>query len=87
MKRENRYIVVKIKDAEKHLSPHEFTRLRQLAKAVDNGRIQEEKHPMECVVIESDWPEYEKAWQMIGERVDALDHVQKHDTGPEPYNI
>lgn len=26
---------------------------------------------VECVVIESDWPEYNKVWQMIEERVKA----------------
>jgi hypothetical protein len=27
---------------------------------------------MQCVVVESDWPEYEPTWAAIGKRVDGL---------------
>jgi len=53
-KREERYIVVKRKnihpDTQNEL--REFLRLKQIA-------------PIECVVVEHDWPIYEKVWGMI----------------------
>lgn len=58
-KREERYIVVK----RKHLVGDQEERIRELVH--DELGIQ----TTECVVVESDWPEYEAVWRMIEERV------------------
>jgi len=33
------------------------------------GRVQDDKAPLICCVVEQDWPEYEPTWQAIEERV------------------
>jgi hypothetical protein len=58
--REERFIVVK----RRHLSPEQETNLRRF---MSHQRIQ----TVECVVVESDWPEYETVWGMIEQRVGA----------------
>lgn len=58
-KRENRYIVVK----RSHLERGQETRLM----AFLDGVLRVE--PVECVVVEHDWPEYEPVWQMLEARV------------------
>src|SRR5690606_23423202 len=57
-KREDRYIVIK----RKHLSKAKEEVLR--AHLFDDGI-----DTVECVVVESDWPEYEAVWRMIENRV------------------
>lgn len=54
--REERYIVLKIKD----LTEDEIVNLYSYSNAEVEG-----------VVIESDWPEYETVWKMIEERVNG----------------
>lgn len=71
MKREFRYAVIKLKDAQKYLSYDENKQLIALMQKVDRGRMLERKEPINCVCVEKDWPEYEKVWKMIEERVDA----------------
>lgn len=56
-KREERYIVVKIKD-------HNPDSILQLRDRLDELAI----GTTECVVVESDWPEYETVWAMIEAR-------------------
>ena len=56
--REERFIVVK----RKHLRPIEERELRSYFKERDVTLS-------ECVVVESDWPEYETVWQIIENRV------------------
>lgn len=84
MKREIRYVVVKIKDAQNHLSQADLDRLQNLAMSVNAGRLAEGKHPMECVVVESDWPEYERVWQMIADRVDSMTAQTEDLDEPQP---
>ena len=57
-KREERYIVVKVKT----LSDSALFDLRDYL-------YQEGIQTTDCVVVESDWPEYEIVWKMIEERV------------------
>lgn len=57
-KREERFIVVK----RKNLSGYQEDRLRDHFKASQIPTV-------ECVVVESDWPEYETVWKMIEARV------------------
>jgi hypothetical protein len=67
-KRENRYIVIKIKDALKYLTPAQFRELSNIERSITVGRGSENKHPLTAVVVEQDWPEYEMVWAMIEER-------------------
>lgn len=59
-KRENRFIVVKLKDA----SPRTQQFLRSYLATCNLPERQ-------YVVVESDWPEYEQVWAMIEARVDG----------------
>jgi hypothetical protein len=59
-RREERFIVVK----RKHLSPSQEVVLRDTLRLHSIGTV-------ECVVVESDWPEYETVWQMIEARCTA----------------
>jgi hypothetical protein len=58
--REERYIVIK----RKHISEGTENGMRRFMMA--NGI-----EPIEAVVIERDWPEYETAWSMITKRCAA----------------
>jgi hypothetical protein len=63
--REERYIVFK----KSHLTQEQ---LRQLYFFIEppRGRSDGSRVPtVECVVIESDWPEYEPVWVMLEQRV------------------
>lgn len=60
-KREERYIVVKLK----HLAGLQVAHLRNF--------LRENSVPtIDCVVVEHDWPEYEQVWRMIERRVTGL---------------
>lgn len=69
MKRENRYTVLKDKDVKKYLNEADYTALVQLLAKVADGREGDGKPELSCVVVESDWPEYESVWKMIEARV------------------
>lgn len=71
MQRENRYIVLKLSDV-KGLPEHLGLALDKVLDAVQFKRSFEEKPPLQCVVVESDWPEYEPTWQAIEQRIDAV---------------
>lgn len=70
MKRELRYIVLKIKDVNKALSPKQENLLQELCGIVDAYRHTRGKNDLECVVVENDWPEYEPVWKMLEKRFD-----------------
>ena len=72
MKRENRYLVIKHKDADRYLDLGDQVALIEIAKKVTEGRIQDGKQEVLCVVVEKDWPEYEEVWAMIASRVDNV---------------
>src|SRR5438045_1552616 len=68
-KREERYIVVK-------LSRLPFREKMEPRLRSEITRYAGEDALVECVVVESDWPEYETVWQMIearctGHRIEA----------------
>lgn len=67
--REPRYFVVKLTDARKHLSRAEWDTLRSLGSTVACGRKLAGKPLLQCVVVESDWPEYEPTWKAIEARM------------------
>ena len=59
-KREDRYIVIK-------KSAYPSLEIAQLESYLAENYIWQ----MDAVVVESDWPEYEKVWEMIEERVNS----------------
>lgn len=77
MEREQRYLVFKISDIEaayKHdlLSQGELFALTHIAEKVDKLReFIRGKEKLCAVVIEKDWPEYEKVWEMLEKRIEA----------------
>ena len=69
-KKEQRYIVIKVKDLDAaKLSPREKTDLYDILFKINIARKVSGKDPLNCVVVESDWPEYENTWKSIEERV------------------
>jgi len=73
-KREEHYIVFKLADLGNSLKGDE---IRQLAREYAEQRRLRGKPPLECVVVESDWPEYEPAWKAIEARVTGEHPVQR----------
>lgn len=71
MKRERRYLVIKYKDAVAALSGSERGLLADLTDKVYAHRTFQGKASLECVVVESDWPEYEPTWAAIEKRMDG----------------
>lgn len=67
-KREHRYLVFKIKDIEQYLDTGEQEFLFAIGAILDACRKINDKPPLECVVVENDWPEYETVWKMIEAR-------------------
>lgn len=68
--REHRYVVLKGRDIHLALSKMERGDLAALCAKVDAYRAAVGRPPLVCVVVESDWPEYEPTWQAIEERVE-----------------
>ena len=71
MEREfNRYYVIKASHAKEALTKEEQDTLLRLGMKCAKWRSEVGKTPFECLVVEHDWPEYEKVWKMIENRVD-----------------
>jgi Tat protein secretion system quality control protein TatD with DNase activity len=67
--RENRYLIFKRSDL-KCLTDTEHDILGSIARKVRTHReIINGKIPLECLVIESDWPEFEPTWDLIEKRM------------------
>ena len=71
MIRENRYLVLKLKDITAALTDDERDWLGYFAHKIYAYRFGMGKKPLECVVVESDWPEYEDTWSAIEDRVEG----------------
>lgn len=72
MKREQRYIVLKLKDIEAaNIDAGTLNVFNRVCDSVSAVREAQGKFPLDCVVVESDWPEYETVWGMIEKRVDG----------------
>lgn len=82
MQREIRYIVFKTSDFDK-LNPTGKRAMLDLIEAVEQIRSDRGKRPLQCVVVESDWPEYEKVWKMLAMRVDLTAFVNDPTTPPQ----
>lgn len=70
--RERRYIVIKLSDVKIALSVAEQRELESLCKFVLSGRQMRGKPDLQCVVVESDWPEYEPTWKAIEARMNGV---------------
>lgn len=55
--------------------PGEKQQLARLAEVQRVGREEVGKAPLECVVVESDWPEYEPTWEAIEARMTGAQPV------------
>lgn len=67
--REERYFVIKRKDAHRFLSTAEVVALEHLVETVARCRRLVARGNLECVVVEKDWPEYEPTWKAIEQRM------------------
>lgn len=73
--RERRYLVLKLSDLRKYVSPNYLQQLMELEQTINAARGGEGRPPLECAVVESDWPEYEPTWKAIERRV-RLEHCE-----------
>lgn len=71
MELQQRYIVLKEVDVA-GLDPKAQAQLRRLEKAVEFQRELRGKGPLESVVVEQDWPEYERTVESILRRAEGL---------------
>ncbi|EMV2967456.1 hypothetical protein AAB236_005676 [Klebsiella pneumoniae] len=69
--REARYLVAKIRDVEAALTDIEKAELHRLMQKVDAYRTDNGKDPLECVVVESDWPNYQSTWDSVQRAFEA----------------
>ncbi|MVE46606.1 hypothetical protein D6U64_15090 [Vibrio cholerae] len=63
--KEDRYLVFKYTDIDFALTTHEKETLHFLANKVFLNRQERGKIPLECVVVESDWPNYNEVWKSV----------------------
>ena len=68
-KREARYVVLKNADIMQCLTVNELIELRRIQAKAAAHRAKLGKPWLDCVVVESDWPEYEPTWRAIEARV------------------
>ena len=68
-RREERYAVLKHTDVHEALTLEEIDMLLHIEAKIDACRFRAGKPPLKCVVVESDWPEYEPTWNAIEQRV------------------
>ncbi len=67
-RREERYYLLKISDMRKYLSAEKQEVVRSIAEKLNAGRAVDGKSALQAVVVEHDWPEYERVWEMIQQR-------------------
>lgn len=69
-KREHRYFVIKLSDVEKlQLGAREIVEANM--ESADFYMSEHGAQNRQCLVIESDWPEYEVVWKMIENRTNG----------------
>lgn len=67
--REHRYVVFKVSDINR-VPAEKKKQIYDLAQWFDERRVEENRSPMTCVVVEHDWPEYEPTWSAIQQRME-----------------
>ena len=74
MERENKYLVLKLKDINKYLTNKEKGELDDILKSISTAKYPdmnpEVYNELDCVVVEKDWPMYEQVWNLIENWVD-----------------
>jgi hypothetical protein len=78
-KREARYMVFKLTDLDVYLDPSTAFNLRQIGSVISKIRASYGKPALECVVVESDWPEYEPTWRAIERRMTGVVKISAED--------
>lgn len=78
MEREERYVVIKLSDIEKalelgHINQSNIKTIDHILTKIWYSRAQRGKEDLKTVVVEHDWPEYEKVWEMLEKRIDSED--------------
>ncbi len=68
-KREDRYLVFKLSDVVEHFTKTELLHLQRLHEIQRVGREAVGKQELSCLVVESDWPEFEATWKSIEGRL------------------
>ena len=76
--REARYVVLKNSDVMQCLTANELIDLRRIQAKVEEHRAEVGKPPLDCVVVEPDWPEYEPTWRSIEARVTGAEQPTSH---------
>jgi hypothetical protein len=75
MQLENRYLVLKRKEIEQ-LSESSKIQLLVITKEIEQLRRDNNKQPLDCIVIESDWPEYSAAKTVLLSRIRYEAHAE-----------
>lgn len=75
MKREQRYLIFKIKDIENYLTTLQLDALQDIVKTINSNRLKAGKEIVKAVVVEHTWPEYELTWLAIEKRVDRSKQI------------
>jgi hypothetical protein len=68
-KREGRYTVFKLTDVNEYLTIEDADELIRLEQTINYNRQLANKPPLNCAIVEEDWPEYEPTWEAIEARV------------------
>jgi hypothetical protein len=76
--RETRYVVFKNSDVMQCLTENDIGTLRRIQAQIEEHRAANGKPPLECLVIEPDWPEYEPTWRAIEARVTGVEQPSAH---------
>lgn len=63
--REKKYVVLKKRDIYKYLSDKQLGRLHKICRSIEEGRAADGRKPIDCVIVENDWPMYEDTWKSI----------------------
>lgn len=86
MERQDRYIVIKKSDLKAAISSGRLIgadqdTLNDILERLNTQRFCDNKESLKAVVVESDWPEYERVWKMIEARVNMENqhNVIKHN--------
>lgn len=70
-KREARYAVFKLKDMLQYLTQAEISELYRMGGKIAARRRHDGRPPLNAVVVEQDWPEFEMVWASIERRMSA----------------
>jgi hypothetical protein len=76
--REDRYIVFKLSDVERYLTDADRAHLAMMKNEIDAGRDCANKPPFKGLIVESDWPEYERTWRAIAARATGAEQPSSH---------